>query len=48
MLVNNFTVYNISQLSQNYLKTGKGGDEQTFGNTKIYYNFCYDLSHIES
>ena len=47
MLVDNFTLYDISQLSQNYLKTGKGGYEQTFDDTEIYYNFCYDLSHIE-
>ena len=47
MLVDNFTLYDISQLSQNYLKTGKGGYEQTLDDTEIYYNFCYDLSHIE-
>lgn len=47
MLVDNFTVYDISQLTQNYLKTNQGGHKQTVNGTEIYYNFCYDLKNID-
>lgn len=46
MLVDDFNLYDISNLGVNFLKDNKRAYNQTINGTNIFYNFCYDLQKI--
>ena len=47
MLVDDFSLYDISGLGINFMKENKRAYNQTVDGTNIYYNFCYDLQKID-
>ena len=43
MFVDDYNLYDIRNIGINTIKEDKGGHLLTFGDTDLYYNFCYDL-----